>query len=168
MLAGGAGVALTTASAVAVNEQRRNPGGESPQGFSHHVCHPHFFGTLQSCKARAAATSHQVRSRRDSRIILHPSLMRPLAVLLGIVMGSAVSIAAGLILTWVVFLFLSDSAARFAPERLPLARGVAVFTLISAASAASFYGELRVRRWRFASHLAVVALLGLAVWLYWP
>ena len=49
--------------------------------------------------------------------------MRPLAVLLGIVMGSAVSIAAGLILTWVVFLFLSDSAARFAPERLPLARG---------------------------------------------
>ena len=38
-------------------------------------------------------------------------------------MGSAVSIAAGLILTWVVFLFLSDSAARFAPERLPLARG---------------------------------------------
>jgi hypothetical protein len=94
--------------------------------------------------------------------------MRPLAVLLGIVMGSAVSMAAGLILTWVVFLFLSDSAARFAPERIPLARGIAVFTLISAASAASFYGELRERRWRFASHVAVVALLAVAVWLYWP
>ena len=37
-------------------------------------------------------------------------------------MGSAVSMAVGLILTWVVFLFLSDSAARFEPERLPLAR----------------------------------------------
>jgi len=83
-------------------------------------------------------------------------------------MGSAVSIAVGLILTWVVFLFLSDSAARFAPERLPLARAIAVFTLVSAASFASFYGELRVRRWRFASHVALVALLGLAVWLYWP
>jgi hypothetical protein len=83
-------------------------------------------------------------------------------------MGSAVSIAVGLILTWVVFLFLSDSGARFAPERLPLARGIAVFTLVSAASCASFYGELRVRRWRFASHAALVALLGLAVWLYWP
>jgi hypothetical protein len=94
--------------------------------------------------------------------------MRPLAVLLGIVMGSAVSIAAGLILTWVVFLFLSDSAARFAPERLPLARGILVFCLISAASAASFYGELRVRGWRFGSHLALIALLGVAVWLYWP
>jgi len=94
--------------------------------------------------------------------------MRPLAVLLGIVMGSAVSLAVGLILTWVVFLFLSESAARFAPERVPLARGIAVFTLISAASAASFYGELRERRWRFASHLALIALLGLAVWLYWP
>jgi hypothetical protein len=94
--------------------------------------------------------------------------MRPLAVLLGIVMGSAVSIAVGLILTWVVFLFLSDSASRFAPERLPLARGIAVFTLVSAASAAGFYGELRMRRWRFASHAALIALLGLAVWLYWP
>jgi hypothetical protein len=83
-------------------------------------------------------------------------------------MGSAVSIAVGLILTWVVFLFLSDSAARFAPERLPLARGIAVFTLVSAASFASFYGELRVLRWRFASHVALVALLSLAVWLYWP
>jgi len=83
-------------------------------------------------------------------------------------MGSAVSIAVGLILTWVVFLFLSDSAARFAPERLPLARAIAVFTLVSAASFASFYGELRVRRWRFASHVALVALLSLAVWLYWP
>jgi hypothetical protein len=83
-------------------------------------------------------------------------------------MGSAVSIAVGLILTWVVFLFLSDSGQRFAPERLPLARGIAVFTLVSAASAAGFYGELRVQRWRFLSHAALVALLGLAVWLYWP
>jgi len=83
-------------------------------------------------------------------------------------MGSAVSIAVGLILTWVVFLFLSDSAARFAPERVPLARGVAVFTLISAASAASFYGELRERRWSFASHVALIAFLALAVRLYWP
>jgi hypothetical protein len=83
-------------------------------------------------------------------------------------MGSAVSIAVGLILTWVVFLFLSDSASRFEPERIPLARGVAVFTLISAASAASFYGELRERRWRFGSHLALIAFLALAVWLYWP
>jgi hypothetical protein len=83
-------------------------------------------------------------------------------------MGSAVSVAVGLILSWVVFLFLSDSAARFAPERLPLARGIVVFSLISAASATSFYGELRERRWRLASHLLVVALLGLAVWLYFP
>ena len=83
-------------------------------------------------------------------------------------MGSAVSIAVGLILDNTLFLFLSDSAARFAPERVPLARGIAVFTLISAASAASFYGELRARGWRFASHVALIALLGLAVWLYWP
>jgi hypothetical protein len=45
-----------------------------------------------------------------------------------------------------------------------LARGIGVLTLISAASAASFYRELRERHWRFASYLSVVALLELAVW----
>ena len=167
MLAAGAGVALTTASAVAVRTNAAIQAEKRRRGFRITMS-PAFFGTLQSCKARATGAHHQVRARRRCRIILHPSHMRPLAVLLGIVMGSAVSIAVGLILTWVVFLFLSDSAAQFAPERVPLARGVAVFTMISAASAASFYGELRERRWRYASHLAVVALLGVAVWLYWP
>jgi hypothetical protein len=167
VLAGGVGVALTTASAVAVNSNAAIQAENRRRGFR-----ITYVTRIYSVHCNLARLERPLRTikyaRRRSRIILHPSLMRPLAVLLGIVMGSAVSIAAGLILTWVVFLFLSDSAARFAPERLPLARGVAVFTLISAASAASFYGELRIQRWRFASHLAVVALLGLAVWLYWP
>jgi hypothetical protein len=42
-----------------------------------------------------------------------------------------------------------------------LARGIGVLTLISAASAASFYRELRERHWRFASRLSVVALVKL-------
>ena len=40
--------------------------------------------------------------------------MRPLVVLLGIVMGSTVSIAAALLLTGVVFLLLPESGARVA------------------------------------------------------
>ena len=52
--------------------------------------------------------------------------MRPLAVLIGIVMGSAVSLAVGLALTWVVFLFLPEQEARLAAEKGPLMRAVAL------------------------------------------
>ena len=46
--------------------------------------------------------------------------MRPLVVLLGIVMGSTVSIAAALLMTGVVFLLLPEYGARLAEERNPL------------------------------------------------
>ena len=46
--------------------------------------------------------------------------MRPLVVLLGIVMGSTVSIAVALLLTGVVFLLLPEYGARLAEERGPL------------------------------------------------
>jgi hypothetical protein len=94
--------------------------------------------------------------------------MRPLTVLIGIVMGSAVSLAVGLLLTWITLLFLPEYAAQLTQERAPLAEAIAVFTLISAASGVSFYAEIRERRWRLAAHAATVAFLGLAVWLYWP
>src|ERR1700730_17910017 len=60
-------------------------------------------------------------------------------------MGSAVALATGLLMTWIVILFLPADQARFAPEHAPLLRAVAVFTLFSAASAGSLYGELRAR-----------------------
>jgi hypothetical protein len=94
--------------------------------------------------------------------------MRPLAALLGILMGSAVALATGLLMTWIVILFLPAEEARFAPEHAALMRAIAVFTLFSAASAWSFYGELRERPWRGAAHGATVLVLGVAVWMYWP
>jgi hypothetical protein len=94
--------------------------------------------------------------------------MRPLAVLLGIVMGSTVSLAVGLVLTWVVFLFMPQHADRLAAEKAPLLKAILLFTLLSAAAAASFYGEIRGRRWRLQAMAAMVALLGVAVWTYWP
>lgn len=94
--------------------------------------------------------------------------MRPLTVLLGIVMGSTVSLSVGLLLTWIVLLFLPEYEAQFAHERGPLARAIAIFTLTAAAAAASFYGEIRQSRWRLATHAATVMFLGLAVWVYWP
>ena len=94
--------------------------------------------------------------------------MRPLTALLGILMGSAVALATGLLMTWIVILFLPAEQARFAPEHAALMRATAVFTLFSAASTGSFYGELRERPWRRAAHGATLLMLGVAVRMYWP
>jgi hypothetical protein len=83
-------------------------------------------------------------------------------------MGSTVSLAVGLLLTWVVTLFLPRDAVRFAPEQAPLLEAVAVFTLFAAASAASFYGDLRSRRWRYQAYAATLLMFAATVWLYWP
>jgi hypothetical protein len=83
-------------------------------------------------------------------------------------MGSAVALAVGLIMTWIVILFLPSDEARFAPEHAPLMRAILVFTVFAALAAASFYGELRERAWRPLAHLATLAMLGVAVWTYWP
>jgi hypothetical protein len=94
--------------------------------------------------------------------------MRPLAMLLGIVMGSTVSLAVGLALTQVVFLLLPEYSERLAPEQGPLARALALFLLLAACSSAAFYGEVRQRSWRRAAQAGTGLLLALTVWTYWP
>jgi hypothetical protein len=94
--------------------------------------------------------------------------MRPLTILLGIAMGSTVSIAFCLLLVWVVILFLPQHEQVFAPEHGALLKAAAVFTVFSVASSASFYADLRSRSWRPLAHLGTVAMLGVAVALYWP
>jgi hypothetical protein len=94
--------------------------------------------------------------------------MRPLAALLAILAGSAIALATGLIMTWIVILFLPANEARFAPEQPALVRAVLVFTAFAAVTAASFYGEQRERGWRLPAHAASVAMFAVAVWLYWP
>ena len=96
--------------------------------------------------------------------------MRPLGFLLAIVTDSTVALSIGLLLTWVVILFLPENEAQFAPEQPVLLRAIAVFSLFAAAAATSFYGEfaMRSRSWRFLAHFATVAMFGVAVWIYWP
>jgi hypothetical protein len=94
--------------------------------------------------------------------------MRPLAALLAILTGSAVALATGLTMTWIVILFLPAQEARFAPEHLALLKAIGVFTLFSAVSAASLYGELRERSWRLGAHALTLLMFSAAVWIYWP
>lgn len=94
--------------------------------------------------------------------------MRPLAVLLGIVMGSAVALLSGLVMTLLVFLLLPEFHERLAGEFAPLLQAVAWAALLTAVSAAAFVGEIRSRTWRRSAQLVMlVVLLGIG-WRYWP
>jgi hypothetical protein len=94
--------------------------------------------------------------------------MRPLVVLLGIVMGSTVSIAAALLMTGTVFLLLPEYGERLADERQPLLMACALSAALATAAAASFYSELRTRGWRWLAHVSLGMMLALAAWTYWP
>jgi hypothetical protein len=94
--------------------------------------------------------------------------MRPLAVLIAIVTGSAVSLAVGLLMTGIVLLFMPAHAERFVAEKGPLLQAILLFTLLSAIAGLALYGELRARQWRLGAMAALVAMLGVTVWMYWP
>jgi hypothetical protein len=94
--------------------------------------------------------------------------MRPLVVLLGIVMGSTVSIAVALLLTGAVFMLLPEYSARLADESTPLGLACFLSMVLAAVAATSFYGELRQRAWRRMAHSALAVMLVVALWTYWP
>ena len=94
--------------------------------------------------------------------------MRPLVVLLGIVMGSTVSIAAALLLTGLVFMLLPEYGARLADEKRPLLAACLISVSLAVLAATSFYGELRTRSWRYAAHGALALVLAMVFWIYWP
>jgi hypothetical protein len=94
--------------------------------------------------------------------------MRPLAILLGIVMGSSVAVAVALGMTAIVFLFLPEYHSRIDPERLSLYRGLAWSWSLTVVGAAAFIGEVRGRSWRRVPQLLLLTLVLLLAWIYWP
>jgi len=94
--------------------------------------------------------------------------MRPLVVLLGIVMGSTVSIAVALLMTGVVFLLMPEYADRLADERGLLLVACSLSVLLAAIAVTSFYGELRLRTWRYVAHAGLAMSLAVVLWTYWP
>lgn len=94
--------------------------------------------------------------------------MRPLSVLLGIVLGSAVSITVALVLTLVVFLMLPEFTDRIGEEFPPLLFTLAGSALIAVVSAFGFYGELRETVWRRVPQVALALLLTFIGWMVWP
>jgi hypothetical protein len=94
--------------------------------------------------------------------------MRPFAVLLAIVAGSALALAVCLAMTGMVFLLLPEYSARLAGERAPLLTGLLWSWALTAVSAASFVGELRQRPWRALPQLALLGFVAVLAWRYWP
>jgi hypothetical protein len=94
--------------------------------------------------------------------------VRPLAVLIGIIMGSAVALTASLSMSAIVFLLLPEYHERLAPERWPLEKGLLWAWGLTAVGVASFLGEIGQRRWRFMPQVALAAMLTALLVIYWP
>jgi hypothetical protein len=91
-----------------------------------------------------------------------------MAVLVGIIMGSAIALTVSLTMSAVVFLLLPDYWSRLAGERWPLIKGLLWGWSLTAVAATSFIGELRARRWRFGPQVLLAAMLLALGWIYWP
>ena len=94
--------------------------------------------------------------------------MKPLAVLLAIVMGSAVALAVSLGMTGIVFVLLPEYSARLAGEQAPLIKGLAWSWSLALVSAAAFVGELKNAPWRRPAQLLTALILALLAWRFWP
>lgn len=94
--------------------------------------------------------------------------MRPFTILLGILLGSLVSIAFSLGVVLLVFWILQDEHPRFGAEMPELARAAALFSTGTVLAAAAFVGTLRRRIWRYPLLTMLWVMLGLTAWYYWP
>ena len=94
--------------------------------------------------------------------------MRPFTVLIGIILGSAASITFGLGSVLIVFGVLAGDHPDLSRELPQLLWSLIAFAVLTAASAGSFLGQIKLRPWRAWAHLATAACLGAVVALYWP
>jgi hypothetical protein len=85
--------------------------------------------------------------------------MRPAAVVLGFVLGSAAAIAFSLLGTVVVFLVLESKYPELAAELPALVTSTALFGVLTLSAAISFYSQIKARAWRHAAIVVLVLVL---------
>ncbi len=94
--------------------------------------------------------------------------MSPLAVLTGIVTGSAVTITLGLAMVLAVFLILGSDYPRPALEMRRLVENVGLFALLASVSGSAFWSVLFRRDWRWYAQAGMWLTVLLLVLYYWP
>jgi hypothetical protein len=94
--------------------------------------------------------------------------MRPFVALLGFVLGSAASITFSLFGVAVVVFVLQSDYPRLDGELAPLLSNLAIFVVLTAAAALSFYSEIKLLAWRRASEAVLLLALTAAGLYYWP
>jgi hypothetical protein len=94
--------------------------------------------------------------------------MSPLAVLTGIIMGSAVTIAIGLAMVVVVFLSLGGEQPDLNREYGHLMTSFGLFFALSMVSSYAFVGVLRERPWRWRAQAGMWLVIAGLVLYYWP
>jgi hypothetical protein len=94
--------------------------------------------------------------------------MSPLAVLTGIVLGSAVTITIGLAMVIVVFLSLSGDQPGLAREYRPLLASFGLFLGLALVSGYAFVATLKRPRWLWPAQAATWIAIGAIAWFYWP
>jgi hypothetical protein len=94
--------------------------------------------------------------------------LQPLTVLLGIVMGSALSLFVGLFMTLVVYLLLPEFHDRLSGEFRPLIVATAWTLALTTAAAAAFSAQVRSKPWRRLTYALLTVTTAGIVWAYWP
>ena len=94
--------------------------------------------------------------------------MRPLTVINGILLGSALSIAVSLALVQIVFLAIGDDSPRVREESSLLPEHIFIFFGMTIISAVSFYTLVKTHPFRYAAQSVMWLGLAALVWYYWP
>ncbi|MGI9233825.1 MAG: hypothetical protein ACR2RD_09370 [Woeseiaceae bacterium] len=94
--------------------------------------------------------------------------MRPLTAVNLIILGSCFAIAFSLAAVLIVVLVLGDEYPRLQAEFHPLLKSFVLFLGMTAISAASFYGLVRMHHLRFWAQGAMWLGLLATGWYYWP
>lgn len=94
--------------------------------------------------------------------------MSPLAVLTGIILGSAVTIVIGLAMVLVVFLVMSAEQPALAREYGPLLKSFFLFLGLAFVSGYAFVGTLRQKRWLWLAQGGTWLTLAVLAAYYWP
>ncbi len=94
--------------------------------------------------------------------------MTPLAVLIGIIMGSAVTISIGLAMVLAVFLMMGGEYPALSREYGSLLTSFGLFLTLAFISSYAFLGVLRQTPWRWYAQAATWLTIGLLTFHYWP